>query len=83
MGVKAAIEAELATLSPDALQSSEAQRALVLASALDDRAGIQAGGLASTDKRLGELMDTIRERYKKPEGKTTLELLRGGAGATG
>lgn len=83
MTVLEAVEAELRTLGTVAESSPEGQRALVLATALDDRAGIQAGGLASTDKRLGELLTELRSRFKKPEGKTTLELLRGGAGAAG
>lgn len=83
MSVLAAVQAELEKLGEVAQSSPEGQRALVLAAALDDRAGIQAGGLASTDKRLGELLNELRGRFKKAEGKTTLELLRGGAGATG
>jgi hypothetical protein len=83
VGVSEAVRDELTKLGEAAERSQEGQRALVLAAALDDRAGIQAGGLASTDRRLGELMAEIRAQHKKPEGKTTLELLRGGAGATG
>lgn len=77
MSVYVAIQSEIAALGEKAAASSEGQRALVLAAALDDRAGIQAGGLASTDKRLGELMDTIRERFR-PAERNGLEVIRGG-----
>lgn len=80
MSVQAAALAELQRLGEAAERSVEGQTALALAAALDDRAGIQAGGLASTAKQLAALMDTVRDRHKAPEGKTTLELLRGGAG---
>jgi hypothetical protein len=60
--------------------SSEGQRALVLAAALDDRAGVQ--NIAATDKRLGDLMADLRERYE-PKKKGRLELLRGGSEQTG
>lgn len=83
MSVYTATQSELEHLGEAAVGSVEGQTALALAAALDDRAGIQAGGLASTAKQLAALMDTVRERHKKPEGKTTLELLRGGAGAAG
>lgn len=77
MTVHTAVMAELTLLGQPAMESVEGQTALALAAALDDRAGIQAGGLASTAKRLAEQMDAVRERYKKPEGKSRLELLRG------
>lgn len=77
MGVEQAIRTELTALSGAALTSSEGQRALNLAAVLDDRAGIQAGGVASTDKRLGELMAEIRERYQ-PVERNGLEVIRGG-----
>ncbi|HET6914874.1 MAG TPA: hypothetical protein VFH56_02175 [Acidimicrobiales bacterium] len=83
MGVYSAVQAELSSLGEVAQSSAEAQRALVLAAALDDRAGIQAGGLASTDKRLGELLAEIRQRFKKPERKGRLELLRDPDSAAG
>ena len=73
--VARATRAELDTLG--ALDTLDGARALNLAAVLDDRAGIQAGGVASTDKQLGALMDSIRAA-RKPKGKTTLELLRGG-----
>lgn len=81
MTVFAAIQRELEAFGDAALASSEAQRALVLAAALDDRAGIQAGGLASTDKRLGELLAEIRERYTA-KGTSRLAVLRGGSAAS-
>jgi hypothetical protein len=50
---------------------------------LDDRAGIQAGGVASTDKQLGAVMAELRERYK-PKGKSVaLNSSAAGAGQTG
>jgi hypothetical protein len=61
--------------------SSEGQRALTLAAALDDRAGVV--NIAATDKRIGDLMDSLAERFK-PKEKGRLELLRGGdTSATG
>jgi len=83
VSVHAATESELQTLGEAAERSVEGQTALALAAALDDRAGIQAGGLASTAKQLAALMEGLRARFKKAEGKTTLELLRGGAEQTG
>jgi hypothetical protein len=56
--------------------SSDGQRALVLAAALDDRAGVQ--NIAATDKRLGELMDALRDRHE-PKAGGRLAVLRGGA----
>jgi hypothetical protein len=60
--------------------STDGQRALVLAAALDDRAGVV--NIAATDKRLGDLMAELRERHA-PKKKGRLELLRGDASATG
>jgi hypothetical protein len=79
VSVYAAVEAEVNAWG--VIDSSEGQRALVLAAALDDRAGVQ--NLAATDKQLGALMDSLRERFK-PKEKGRLELLRGGdTSATG
>ena len=72
-----AIRAELAKLGPEAEASVEAQVALALAGVLDDRAGIQNGGSASTAKQLLATMDTIRERYKPVAGVSRLKLLQG------
>lgn len=58
--VAAATRRELRQLK--ALSTVEGRIALTLAKALDDRAGIQAGGLASSAKRLDELMDKIRAK---------------------
>jgi hypothetical protein len=44
-----------------ASQTVEGARAMNLAAVLDDRAGVQAGGVAATDKQLGLLMASIRE----------------------
>ena len=82
MTVHSATLAELTALGPKAVESVEGQRALNLAAVLDDRAGIQAGGVASTDKQLGAVMAELRERYQ-PRGKSRLELLRGGAEQAG
>ena len=81
MTVHGATLTELTTLGDEARDSVEGQRALNLAAVLDDRAGIQAGGVASTDKQLGALMAEIRERYARPEGASKLELLQGGGAA--
>lgn len=78
MTVFDAVRTELDRLGADASSSVEGQTALALAAALDDRAGVQAGGLASTAKQLGVLMDTIRERYK-PQQVSRLSVLRGTA----
>lgn len=78
MSVYEATSTELSKLGTEALESVEGQRALNLASVLDDRAGIQAGGVASTDKQLGAVMAELRERHK-PKGVGRLELLRGGS----
>jgi hypothetical protein len=72
-----AVRAELDTLGEAAGASVEGQTALALAAALDDRAGVQAGGLASTAKQLGAVMADLRLAYKA-EAKTELELLRFG-----
>lgn len=62
-------------------ETTDGQRALVLAAVLDDRAGVQ--NLAATDKRLGELMTELRERHEPKTG-GRLAVLRGSAGqATG
>jgi hypothetical protein len=71
-----AVRAELDTLGEAAGASVEGQTALALAAALDDRAGVQAGGLASTAKQLGAVMVDLRDRYK-PKTKTNLQVLRG------
>jgi hypothetical protein len=61
--------------------TSDGEIALVMAAALDDRAGVQ--NLAATAKRLQETMAELRERFK-PREKGRLELLRGGgSSATG
>lgn len=78
MTVHSATLKELQGLGQDVVDSVDGQRALNLAEILDDRAGIQAGGVASTDKQLGAVMAELRERHK-PKGKSRLELLRGGA----
>jgi hypothetical protein len=77
VAVFAAVSEELAALGPQAEASVEGQTALALAAALDDRAGVQAGGLASTAKQLGAVMADLRLIYKR-EAKTELELLRFG-----
>jgi hypothetical protein len=82
MSVHDAVLAELESFGPAVADSVDGQRALNLAAVLDDRAGIQAGGVASTDKQLGALMADLRDRHK-PKGVGRLELLRGGAGQTG
>jgi hypothetical protein len=76
MSVYSATLSELSALGPAVVDTSEGQRALNLASILDDRDGIQAGGVASTDKQLGALMSEIRDRYK-PVERSALTLLRG------
>jgi hypothetical protein len=83
VSVYSATLAELSDLGPTVAETVEGQRALNLAAVLDDRAGIQAGGVASTDKQLGVLMGEIREKYKVPERKGRLELLRDPDSATG
>jgi hypothetical protein len=82
MSVQGAVLAEFEKLGPGVAETVDGQRALNLAAVLDDRAGIQAGGVASTDKQLGVLMAEIRDRHKV-RGRTQLEVLRGGAGQTG
>lgn len=76
MSVFAAVTEEIDALGALAAASVEAQTALALAAALDDRAGVQAGGLASTAKQLLAVMTDLRERYK-PQTKTNLQVLRG------
>lgn len=83
MSVYEATETELRRLGEAAERSVEGQAALVLAQCLDSGSGFANGGLASTVKQLGAEMDKVRERHRKPEGKSILELLRGGADATG
>jgi hypothetical protein len=60
--------------------SADGQRALVLAAALDDRAGVQ--NIAATDKRLGELLEVLRDKHEPKTG-GRLAVLRGGAQQTG
>lgn len=76
MSVYSATLAELSALGSPVVESVDGQRALNLASILDDRDGIQAGGVASTDKQLGALMGEIRDRHK-PVERSALTLLRG------
>jgi hypothetical protein len=76
VSIYSATLAELSSLGNAVAESVEGQRALNLAAVLDDRAGIQAGGVASTDKQLGVLMGEIRDRYK-PVERSALTLLRG------
>jgi hypothetical protein len=76
MTVRAATLEELRRLGEAAEGSVEGQTALALAAALDDRAGVQAGGLASTAKELRALMIEIRDRYK-PVERSALKLLQG------
>ena len=76
MSIHSATLAELSALGASVVESVDGQRALNLASILDDRDGIQAGGVASTDKQLGVLMGEIRDRYK-PVERSALTLLRG------
>lgn len=82
MGVYSATLAELQALGTPVgltipvVDTVEGQRALNLASILDDRKGVEAGGVASTDKQLGAVMAEIRDRYK-PQQQTALTLLRG------
>lgn len=76
MSVFVAVQAELNTLSDRATASVEGQTALALAAALDDRAGVQAGGLASTAKQLAAVMSDLRDRYKVAT-KSRLELIKG------
>jgi hypothetical protein len=76
VSVYSATLAELSSLGDAVADTVEGQRALNLAAVLDDRAGIQAGGVASTDKQLGLLMGEIRDRYK-PVERSALTLLRG------
>lgn len=76
MSVFVAVQAELDTLSDRATASVEGQTALALAAALDDRAGVQAGGLASTAKQLAAVMSDLRDRYKVAT-KSRLELIKG------
>lgn len=76
MAVKVAVMEELRRLGANVEASVEGQTALALAAALDDRAGVQAGGLASTAKQLGVVMDVIRAEHK-PKERNGLTLLRG------
>jgi hypothetical protein len=76
MTVHVATLTELQNIGDAAVGSVEGQTALALATALDDRAGAQAGGLASTAKELRALMAEIRDRYK-PVERSALTLLRG------
>lgn len=57
-------------------ESTDGQRALVLAGALDDRAGVV--NLAATDKQLGALMTELREKHE-PKSGGRLAILRGTA----
>lgn len=77
MTIYATVVADLERWS--ATDTVEGQRALVLAAALDDRAGVQ--NIAATDKRLGELMSELREKHE-PKSGGRLAVLRGGAGAS-
>jgi hypothetical protein len=76
VSVYSATLSELSGLGDAVVDTVEGQRALNLASILDDRDGIQAGGVASTDKQLGAVMAEIRDRYK-PVERSALTLLRG------
>ena len=76
MSVFASVQQEIEQLGPEAEASVEAQTALALAAALDDRAGVQAGGLASTAKQLLAVMAELRTMFKRGT-KSKLELLRG------
>jgi hypothetical protein len=76
VSVFASVQDELARLGDAAAASVEGQTALALAAALDDRAGVQAGGLASTAKQLGAVMAELRQMYRQ-QAKSKLELLRG------
>lgn len=84
VSVYAAVKAELDGLSDavgTASESSEGQIALNLAAVLDDRAGVQAGGVAATAKELRALLVTIREKYAA-KGTSRLAVLRGGTQAS-
>lgn len=76
MSVFVAVQAELDRLGEKAAESVEGQTALALAAALDDRAGVQAGGLASTAKQLGAVMVDLRDRYKPVAKLTPVQELR-------
>jgi hypothetical protein len=76
VSVFVAVQSELANLGDVATASVEGQTALALAAALDDRAGVQAGGLASTAKQLSAVMGDIRDKYKVAT-KSRLELIKG------
>lgn len=78
MSVYAAVQADLARWG--IAESAEGEIALVLAGALDDRAGVV--NVAQTAKRLQETLAELRERHA-PKEKGRLELLRGGVDATG
>lgn len=73
MSVLDATRVELERLG--CVESVEGQRALNLAKVLDDRAGIQGGGLAATDKQLGLILAQVREEHK-PQVRTALSVLR-------
>jgi hypothetical protein len=76
VSVFVAVQSELGTLGTKATESVEGQTALALAAALDDRAGVQAGGLASTAKQLGAVMSDLRDKYKVVT-QSRLELIKG------
>jgi hypothetical protein len=76
VSVFVAVQSELSKLGDVATESVEGQTALALAAALDDRAGVQAGGLASTAKQLSAVMGDIRDKYKVVT-KSRLELIKG------
>lgn len=78
MSVEAAVLADLVRW--DVVETADGQRALVLAAALDDRAGVV--NIAATDKRLGELMSELRDRFE-PKAGGKLAILRGGVGQAG
>jgi hypothetical protein len=76
VSVFVAVQGELDLLGEKANASVEGQTALALAAALDDRAGVQAGGLASTAKQLSAVMSDIRDKYKVITA-NRLELIKG------
>jgi hypothetical protein len=73
VSVYGAVSAELDALA--CANSVEGQVALNLAQILDDRAGIQGGGVASTAKELGLIMARVRDEHK-PQVATRLSVLR-------
>lgn len=74
--VEAVTRGELTRIG--ALASVEGQVAINLAKVLDDRAGIQGGGVASTAKQLREVMQAVRES-RRPVGRSGLALIRDAA----